>query len=151
MADACSKTGISSLIGQTEGTIYWEVSDTSQFGANGSRLFSYADSNNFILINPYGTTLRVLIVSSGTAFDNFLTVSGSSLKIAVAYKANDCKFYVNGVSLGTPAATSVPAMSAIGILDDITPSATSSQSKTSQLLLFKTRLTNAQLAELTTL
>jgi hypothetical protein len=40
-------------------------------------------------------------------------------------------------------------MSAIGIVDDTTAAATTSQSKTSQMLLFKTRLTNAQLAELT--
>ena len=150
-ADAASKTGISSLIGQTEGTIYWEVSNISTYSGNGARFFSYTDGSNFILINPYGTVLRVLIVSSGTTFDNFLAVSSDSLKIAVAYKANDYKFYVNGVSLGTPVATSVPAMSAIGIFEDTTPAGVSSQCKTSQLLLFKTRLTNAQLAELTTI
>jgi len=149
-ADSASKTGISSLIGQTEGTIYWEVSNISQSGGNGARLFSYTDGNNFILINPYGTTLRILILSSGTAFDNFISISGDSLKIAVAYKANDYKFYVNGVSVGTPAVTSVPAMSALGITDYL-GTGVSSQSATSQMLLFKTRLTNAQLAELTTL
>jgi len=151
VADAASKTGISSLIGQTEGTIYWQVSNISQSGGNGARFFTYADGNNFILINPYGTTLRILVVSSGTAFDNYITISGDAFKIAVAYKANDYKFYVNGASVGTPAVTSVPAMSAIGIVDDTSAAATTSQSKTSQLLLFKTRLTNAQLAELTTL
>ena len=150
VADAASKTGISSLIGQTEGTIYWEVSNISQSGGNGARLFSYTDGNNFILINPYGTTLRILILSIGTAFDNFISISGDSLKIAVAYKANDYKFYVNGVSVGTPAVTSVPAMSALGITDYL-GTGVSSQSATSQMLLFKTRLTNAQLAELTTL
>jgi hypothetical protein len=149
VADAASKTGISSLIGQTEGTLYWEVSNITQYGGNGSRFFTYTDSNNFILINPYGTNLRILVVSSGTAFDNNITISGDAFKIAVAYKANDYKFYVNGVSVGTPAVTSVPAMSAIGIVDDTTAAATTSQSKTSQMLLFKTRLTNAQLAELT--
>jgi hypothetical protein len=150
LEDLALKTGISSIIGQTEGTIYWEVSNISQHGGNGARLFSYTDGNNFILINPYGTTLRILILSSGTAFDNFISISGDSLKIAVAYKANDYKFYVNGASVGTPVATSVPAMSALGITDYL-GTGVSSQSKTSQLLLFKTRLTNAQLAELTTL
>jgi hypothetical protein len=151
VADAAEKTGISSLIGQTEGTIYWEVSNVFQNSGNGARLFLYADGSNFILISPYGTILRVLILSSGTAFDNFISISGTSLKIAVAYKANDYKFYVNGVSVGTPAATSVPAMSAIGFLDEATGGSVTSQSETSQALIFKTRLTNAQLAELTTL
>jgi hypothetical protein len=151
VADACSKTGISSLIGQTEGTVLWDVSNVFQTSGDGARLFVYTDGNNFILISPYANTLRILIVSSGTAFDNFITISGTSLKIAVAYKANDYKFYVNGVSVGTPTATSVPAMNSIGIVNDSSGSAVSSQSETKQLLLFKTRLTNAELASLTTL
>ena len=148
-ADAASKTGISSLIGQTEGTLYWEVSNVFKSSGNGARLFLYADGSNFIVISPYGTILRVLIVSSGTAFDNFISISETSLKIAVAYKANDYKFYVNGVSVGTPSATSVPAMSAIGFLDEATGGAVTSQSETSQVLLFKTRLSNDSLAALT--
>ena len=151
VADVCSKTGISSLIGQTEGTILWDVSNVFQTSGDGARLFVYTDGNNFILISPYANTLRILIVSSGTAFDNFITISGTSLKIAVAYKANDYKFYVNGVSVGTPTATSVPAMNSIGIVNDSSGSAVTSQSETKQLLLFKTRLTNAELASLTTL
>jgi hypothetical protein len=151
VADACSKTGISSLIGQTEGTLFWDVSNVFQSSGNGARLFLYSNGSNFILISPYGNTLRILILSSGTAFDNFITISGTSLKIAVAYKANDYKFYVNGVSVGTPVATSVPAMSSIGFLDEATGGAVTSQSETNQAALFKTRLTNAQLASLTTL
>lgn len=150
VADACFKTGISSLIGQTEGTIFWDVSNVFQFSSDGARFFAYTNSSNFILINPYGTTMRILIVSSGTAFDNFITISGTSLKIAVAYKANDYKFYVNGVSVGTPTVTSVPAMNAIGIINDIGFPVTS-QSETKQLILFKTRLTNAELASITTI
>ena len=151
VADACFKTGISSLIGQTEGTVLWDVSNVFQTSGDGARLFVYTDGNNFILISPYANTLRILIVSSGTAFDNFITISGTSLKIAVAYKANDYKFYVNGVSVGTPTATSVPAMNSIGIVNDSSGSAVSSQSETKQLLLFKTRLTNAELSALTTI
>lgn len=150
VADECKKTGISSLIGQTEGTIFWNVSNFTQYSNDGARFFVYADANNFILISPYGTTLRVLIVSSGTAFDNFMTISGDSLKIAVAYKANDYKFYVNGNSIGTPSVTSVPAMSAIGIFNDFGVPV-SSQSETKELILFPTRLTNAELASLTTI
>ena len=149
VADACFKTGISSLIGQTEGTIFWNVSNVFQFSSDAARFFAYTNSNNFILISPYENTLRVLIVSSGTAFDNFITISGTSLKIAIAYKANDYKFYVNGVSVGTPTATSVPAMNSIGIINDSSGSAVTSQSETKQLILFKTRLTNAELAQLT--
>ncbi len=150
VADTAQKTGISSLIGQTEGTIFWNVSNFTQYSNDGARFFVYADANNFILISPYGTTLRVLIVSSGTAFDNFMTISGDSLKIAVAYKANDYKFYVNGNSIGTPSVTSVPAMSAIGIFNDFGVPV-SSQSETKELILFPTRLTNAELTSLTTI
>jgi len=106
---------------------------------------------NFILINLYGTTLRLLIISGGTAFDYFFTISGDFIKIAVAYKANDYKFYVNGASLGAPVISLVPPMSAFAISDNIPATGTQSQSKTSQAILFKTRLSNSDLATLTTL
>jgi hypothetical protein len=44
LADACSKTGISSLIGQTEGTLYWEGRIVEGVGTD---LFIAGDINKF--------------------------------------------------------------------------------------------------------
>ena len=153
-ADVCNKTGISSLIGQTEGTIYAEVNRLSLAdsfyisiaqvtGANSYRnsiyLFQIANGN-FICDGFVSNVLQF----------GFTKVGGLSVgthKIAIAYKANDFALYIDGVQIGTDNSGSVPTTSIFGYSLD----GGSSNVSTSQALLFKTRLTNAQLAELTTL
>ena len=71
-------------------------------------------------------------------------------KIAFAYKANDFAAYMNGVQIGTDTSGTVGAMASVNIGCYYT-SDYSTVSGMNQALLFKTRLTNAQLAELTTL
>jgi hypothetical protein len=156
VADAASKTGISSLIGQTEGTLFAEVD--IQSWASGERILGISD----------GTTDNSVVLQKGTAVNTLRTISrlsnvlqvtiqsstisGNTFKLAVAYKANDFVFYVNGVQIGTSTSASVPACSAV-YLGKLESASESSQlnGRNSQALLFKTRLTNAQLAELTTL
>jgi hypothetical protein len=71
-------------------------------------------------------------------------------KLAVAYKANDFVFYVDGVLINTDTSGSVPAMSRINLGSYVDTSLPYNDG-IKQALIFKTRLTNAQLAELTTL
>lgn len=100
--------------------------------------------------------------SYGKTIQGFITVGGASqailkttqtmvsgyYKVAVAYKANDFAMAVNGVIVATDNSGSVPTCANFSlnestrIQSDINPK---------QAMLFKTRLTNAQLAELTTL
>jgi hypothetical protein len=73
---------------------------------------------------------------------------GQRIKVGVGYKVNDFVLYINGVQIGTDNSGTVPATSRIDIgnrQDGTFPSPIS----VNQTLLFKTRLTNAQLAELT--
>jgi hypothetical protein len=155
VADAASKTGISSLIGQTEGTlvvdfIYTNADDLSV------QAFSLSDgtSSNRLIIGTIFNTKLVGRVDTGSVsqFDSltaFDLVVGQQYKAAVAYKANDFAFYVNGVQISTDNSGTVGAMSAI----QNNSGAGSGQAfyNVNQALLFKTRLTNAQLAELTSL
>jgi hypothetical protein len=68
-------------------------------------------------------------------------------KTAIGYANNNTAFFVNGVQVGTTdTSCSVPAMSRIQLGNTALGPSTD---KTAQVLLFKTRLTNAQLAELT--
>ena len=70
-------------------------------------------------------------------------------KCALAYANNNTAFFVDGVQVGsTDTSCSVPATSRIQMGATALSTDTS---WTKQLLLFKTRLTNAQLSELTTI
>jgi hypothetical protein len=156
LADAASKTGISSLIGQTEGTIYWEgqISSTTGF----PQLCDLnADGNKFIQIYNALVSgaprigLYIQNVSLLLNAGNIATISfDTNFKFALAYKNNDYAAYLNGNLVYTNTTIGVPPTSNFGI-GAAGQGAESSGKKVAQTLLFKTRLTNAQLAELTTL
>jgi len=154
LADAAYKTGISSLIGQTEGTLFIDVSGPSKTGD--ARYMTVSDGTGSNRIVIYSTTLTSIGVylqnSSGTSALGFNTVNGR-MKIAFAYKNNDLQVYLNGVLKDTITSfTSSFTLNSVsvGTYEDTAVYNSLGQS-VSQALLFKTRLTNAQLAELTTL
>jgi hypothetical protein len=154
VADVVSLTGASSLIGQTEGTLYCEI-DTRSFGSNRRILDVALDVNTDRITIQKGNgndTLQGIVVVgnvtqaliSGTA-----TASGI-FKIAFAYKANDFAMYINGVQSGTDNSGTVPAAISIGLGNSITGGA-SFNDRIRSVALFPTRLANASLATLTTL
>ena len=153
LADACSKTGISSLIGQTEGTIFIEI-EKSQSGYN---YYSISDgtNTNWIFIgqdadNP--DRLRAYVKAGTVTTDIFVgPVANGTYKMAMGYKNNDVVFYVNGTLRGTDTSTTIPSGLSAFALTNLPSSSSSLTNKVSQAILFKTRLTNAQLAELTAL
>ena len=155
LADAASKTGISSLIGQTQGTMFVEVAPLS--GANDDRQISINDGTTsnrvtIALLNN-GTQIQFVVQSGGSVVMNSTqTIAGltSGVKIAYAYKVNDFAVYVNGSLLATDTNGAVPiSMSAFNF--DSGSGADKFFGKVNQVLLFPTRLTNTQLATLTTL
>lgn len=153
--DVISKTGISSLIGQTEGTLYAEVNMKNW--ENAGRIFSISDETSNNVVSILLTTSKRfigLISNSGTLFANI--VSGSftdgSHKIALAYKQNDVVFYIDGVLIGSDTSVSIPTCSA-AYLGKVETSETTNVLNDSikSAVLWKTRLTNAELATLTKL
>jgi len=153
VADGCFKTGISSLIGQTEGTIfldaYFDDLDTVNFS------ISDGTSGNYVLIDSSSGAVVFARVQQGGVTQatintsaSFYTV-GSRLKCAVAYKANDFAFYINGNLIGTDNSGSVPACDQIRFArwNGVIPAT----QRVNEVITFKTRLTNAELASLTTL
>jgi hypothetical protein len=153
VADAASKTGISSLIGQTEGTIFWEV-DIKIPTATALEAIVNIDGgsfgNTFYIYQSASTFAAEVFVSSASqAYFTKGSITAGVYKCALAYANNNTAFFINGVQVGnTDTSCSVPATSRIQMGQTALSSDTS---WTKQLLLFKTRLTNAQLAELTTL
>jgi hypothetical protein len=152
-ADACSKTGISSLIGQTEGVIFIEF-EKSQSGYN---YYSISDgtTNNWIFIgqdadNP--DRLRAYVKAGTVTTDIFVgPVANGTYKMAMGYKNNDVVFYVNGTLRGTDTSTTIPSGLSAFALTNLPSSSSSLTNKVSQAILFKTRLSNSELASLTTL
>ena len=96
-ADSCYKTGISSLIGQTEGTMFLDV-DTTNF--EGDQRFGISDgtSANRIVLRLSGGIIQLSVVIGSTTQAS-ISGSGSSgnrYKIAGVYKENDFALYING-------------------------------------------------------
>ena len=95
--------------------------------------------------------LRFLVFAGGAIQADLSTpISVENVKVAGAYKANDFVFYVNGTQIGTDTSGSVPATSDVYLGVDLA-SALPLADGIKQALLFKTRLTNAELASLTTI
>jgi hypothetical protein len=73
-------------------------------------------------------------------------------KIAIGYKLNDMVVYKNGALIASDATCTVPATSALGVTGTFNGAGGAQlAASVNQTLLFKTRLTNAEMAELTTL
>jgi len=150
LADAASMTGISSLIGQTEGTLFVDV-NLDQRATQTYFAISSGDTSNYIGISfRAGSIIYEVVVGAVLQATGSLTNSSTGqFKLVIAYKANDFAFYINGTQINTDNSGTVPACN-----DLVLYNSTFGQSiplKYNQALLFKTRLTNAQLAELTAL
>tara|TARA_R110000868_G_scaffold406858_1_gene687625 strand:- start:1030 stop:2682 length:1653 start_codon:yes stop_codon:yes gene_type:complete len=152
-ADSAYKTGVSSLIGQTEGTLFVEMD--KDFAEASERYIAIGDggtANRLMIIGGTGGSIRGFISASGVL--QFDVSTGSAVgnhKVAIAYAANDIAFYVDGVQIALDTSAIIPAVSnlylgthEVGLTERLNGGA-------KQALLFKTRLTNAELAALTTI
>lgn len=150
VADACFKTGISSLIGQTEGVLFADVTlDVRQSYTYFAIAPNIGSASTYIGIGFTATSIEYEVVNSGAIQARIISSNSSTgrFKIAGAYKANDFVFYINGTQIGTDTSGTVPTCSQIGLFqyDQSQPM------KYNEVVLFPTRLTNAELASLTTI
>ena len=151
VADACFKTGISSLIGQTEGVVF------ADFYWNGNAVENWLGSvqtstTNFVAIfllddgRPY-----YYILNSGSAQMAYIgtALSIGRHKMAIGYKQNDSVAYMDGNLLNADTSCTIPATSEyrVGGIS----STSGQEARINQAVLFPTRLTNAELASLTTI
>ena len=139
-ADAASKTGISSLIGQTEGVAYVEFDPRSGTGERRFLLQIGSGSTTIYARIESGETFTAQILNGGT---DYLTSTGTSVtsginKFAVAYANNDAVFYLNGTQLATSSSVVVPSLSALYIGAN-SSGAQQIGGDVNQALLFKTR------------
>ena len=155
-ADAASKTGISSLIGQTQGTLFIQA-DNRILGQTNRFLFQVSDAtgNNFIALNyssAQADTIRLFVLANGVVSAlTFIINTAPILKLAVSYKNGVSKLFINGSLAYTQTGGSftsnlesiylgVNRLSTEAVADGI-----------SSFQVYKTELSNAQIQELTTL
>jgi len=156
-ADLVNASGstISGLIGQTEGTIYAEV-DLRNWIASGRILTcSNGTSDERIMIQVGANrTLQAIVTTASADVANISTASGQVngvYKCALTYASGDFAFYVNGTQIGTDSSGGVPACTSV-FLGKVETSASTNflNDRIRAAALYTTRLSNDQLAELTT-
>lgn len=162
-ADVLEKNGITSLIGQTEGTLFLDV-DLSKIevplNVDTFLILNDGTNNNEIAILldvPSGAPRTWLgLISFGGSYQcliyDSVIAQEQRYKIALAYKANDVVMYINGVQVGTDTSVSIPNTFHLSLSKRADGSWTNEcQTRYNASALWKTRLTNAQLATLTTI
>jgi hypothetical protein len=111
-------------------------------------------SNRILILAENTEVFRFYVQTGGSGQVDILTstsILGGRHKVAFAYKANDFIAYVDGVQVGSDTSGTVPNTTNVYLGTHESGSTQPLEGLVQQALLFKTRLTNAQLAELTTL
>ena len=153
VGDLCVATSVTDLIGQTEGVVNLkfqkEYTDTYRiftlYGTNTSnRLGIFTINNNLYVFVVSGGVLQFQVVVKAS-------MGNGTFNIAVQYKQNDYKIYVNGVSEYTNTSANVPVYLIDVLFAQLQNGALSFNHKINYLYLFKETLTDTELEELTTI
>ena len=153
--DIFTRDGIGSLINSTEGVLFFEMAALSDDGTY--RLMNIRDvsnTDNFIYFgykNASNTIRTKIKVSGAASIDMEFVLSNETEfnKIAIKWKTNDFALWVNGVEVATD---SSGVSFTANTLDELSFDRNGSlefNGKVKQLQVYKTALTDTQLAALT--
>ena len=146
-ADSFEKTGLSSVIGQTEGTIFFEFEYSHQ-EINVPFFRVFEDTSNLyeiIALSSYKLRSRARIGGSiVAAIDTSSVVSEGTHKVAIIYKSRGYKFYLDGSLVGSSTENSIVSNpSEINYFNN--------NNNLKQFLVFPEALSEAECITLTTL
>ena len=154
--DIFTRDGIGSLINSTEGVLFVEakVKIDTDFSANCFGISDGTDANRLSII-MYGNinSIRASMNVGGVNQFDF-NLSGYSreqyYKIAVLYKANDCRIFINGTKIATNISSTMPPTGTLDRLNfDLGTGLYNFYGKVKQLQVYDTSLSDTQLAALT--
>jgi hypothetical protein len=153
-ADVISKTGISSLIGQTEGTVFIDFNYNINLGNQDSYLIYIGQSDNSgvnsIYIDYVNGFFRWVVNSGSLTFFYQTSAIIGRNKLALSYKSGKYGAYRNGAIVSLSTNTNMPPLcSKIGI--NIAKFAIPVLNNVNSAQLYKTQLTDAECVALTTL
>ena len=148
-ADEASATGLSSYIGQTEGTLFIETKPvnspylTPEINLNAGGDLANAvrlqfRSNGNIRYYLFANNINTLI-SVSQIYDDYI-------KIAITYKSGELKIFINGTERGSTNPLSFPFVGTLDTCENRYP-----QSVVKQLLIFPTALSDADCINITSL
>jgi hypothetical protein len=149
-ADVISKTGISSLIGQTEGTLFLDLQYSNTSGLDMFLSIRPNASNKLEIFRDGG------VIYAELAANNSISISSTkpigSYKIAFAYKSGSTALYINGTLINESTTTFAFTNTLADLyLNSRGGSSFIQAANINSATLFPTRLTNAELAQLTTI
>ena len=154
--DQYEKTGISDLINDSEGTLYFEGSALEN-GSGSHRIISLSDGtwNNLIYMRFDSTASRFrgFVRGSGGSY-TIITVNSvpqtDNNKIALVWDATNFRIWINGSERATATINDLPVgMNALN-LTDVSGTTDPFFGKVRQLQVFKTALSDSELIALTT-
>ena len=151
-ADACSKTGISSLLNDSEGTFFVEIESLSTDSA--TKVITIGDGTSLNRVQIFyqaGTNITTNLISGGTPQVTGFTTATSQTdnhKVLIRYASNNAKMYLDGVEIASD--TSVITPTGLNKISFDNGTGTSDfQGKLKQLLYFPTALSDADCIALT--
>ena len=151
--DASSVTGVSSLIGQTEGTLFVDIDLKGT--TNSDQIYIEVNdgtASNKIYIGLYGiySLFRVVLAGSELVNINNTLAVGNRYKMALTYKSNSVKAFINGSKIGEDTSASIPSCSTIN-LNTNASGQSYAQVNVQESLVFPTALTDQEAIDLTTI
>ena len=152
VADVAFKTSASALIGTSQGVVF--IDFFGRATTTNSRILTITGGAEELLIfmEPTGTG-NIGVYGTYTGL-NYIDIGGANdklYKFAYAWKANDYALYVNGSAITLTQSASVYSSLSRIDLNQAQSGAEIGKTVVKNFALFPTRLTNAELASLTTL
>ena len=156
IADVCNGSGNDQVINSTEGVLYAEISALANDGT--FRMISVSDgtNDNRVRINYTATNEQIqsrvyvggAIVSSINK-SNFTDITDLT-KIALSYKQNEIKFYINGELIGTDTSATMPPADTFNVLNfDGSSGSNNFYGNVKDIRVYNTALTDQELKSLT--
>ena len=155
LADSCSQTAPDGVIGQTEGSVFLDITrDSLESYTQRVLTLSNGTTNNVIGLQLTAANQINFYVENGGSNQVVITKSGAttanvSVKIGISYKANDFVMYIDGVQVGVDTSGSVPTTSVIKYANP--SSSLQYVGLVNNFKLYNTRLSNSELQALTTI
>ena len=161
LQDTASKTGLGSYINSSEGVLFAEIAylkdkgTSNPFKVERISISDGTDSNRIFISNT--TTANQIQVfvrnTTGISFNQTVTISDVTdfNKIGLKWKVNDYALWINGVELATDTTYNYVPVGLDVLKFEGASSAYYFEGKAKDLRVYKTALTDAELATLTTL
>ena len=154
--DQYSKAGISNLINSEEGVLFVEVAALSDDGTNRYLSISDGTTSNYIyfrFVSTSNTVLMRTVVATSTINTLQTAISDTTAynKFAFKWKSGDYAFWINGVEALVDTSATIFSADVLNTIEFSFPTAGGGgfPSKVKQLQVYKTSLSDTQLAALT--